>query len=250
MSENGENNGENDDTNPVIEFVFNAKPYFLSGAFFVELHRVWFEWTTVEPICHERIDGDDEANELIGEDSHCNYEIYGHHDDDFIQGNQHNDYLDGGRKSDTIHGGGGADTIIGGNGEDFLFGESGRDTIFGGRGDDTIYGGSWDDLIIGGEHDDTLYGGAGIDTFVYDAWTGEHDNDTIMDYELGEIIDLSATNVTEIVLQDSDYFASAQQWQHKFLLGQIQDDELFVTHEITVRSDLVDDYRDVDFVLA
>jgi Ca2+-binding RTX toxin-like protein len=87
--------------------------------------------------------------------------------------------LEGGNSVDILTGGTGNDTLVGGNSSDMLMG---------GNGDDTLIGGNSADVLAGGAGNDSLDGGNGRDSYVFaDAGT-----DTIVDYERGESIDLSA----------------------------------------------------------
>jgi flagellin len=73
-------------------------------------------------------------------------------------------------------------------------------TLVGTSGNDTLSGGAGNDTLIGGLGKDILYGGAGADTFVFTsaiesplALTGR---DTIMDWEIGDRIDLGAIDAS------------------------------------------------------
>jgi Ca2+-binding RTX toxin-like protein len=71
-----------------------------------------------------------------------------------------------------------------------VYGLNGHDTLYGNDEMDFLYGGAGDDLLMGGKGADTLSGGAGIDTFLYESiLDGE---DTIIDFESGDKLDLSA----------------------------------------------------------
>ena len=92
--------------------------------------------------------------------------------------------------------------INGGRGDDAIYGEQGRDILNGGDGDDEIYGGEDKDTINGGEGNDFLDGGPGNDTFVFEPGNGK---DVIMDWETGDMIDLSAFDNPD----GTDHFTSA-----------------------------------------
>ena len=68
-------------------------------------------------------------------------------------------------------------------------GGGGVDQLLGGAGNDDLTGNKGDDEIAGGAGDDTLTGGLGADSFIY---TSADDGvDTIIDFEEGDVIDLS-----------------------------------------------------------
>lgn len=77
-----------------------------------------------------------------------------------------NDNILGGAGDDTLNGGDGDDTIEGGNGDDVLSTGTGNDIISGGHGNDTI--------IINSEvgDNDSVEGGSGINTYRYQAGSG------------------------------------------------------------------------------
>ena len=79
-----------------------------------------------------------------------------------------------------------------------ITGNDAANTLMGGGGEDFIYGGAGDDILIGGALTDTLTGGLGNDTFRFTAVTdsgldslGMGPIDTIMDFTIGDHIDLS-----------------------------------------------------------
>ena len=65
------------------------------------------------------------------------------------------------------------------------------DTIDGGGGNDILNGGDGNDTLNGGAGDDTMNGGAGNDTFRFQS-SADADGDTILDFQPGDKIDLSA----------------------------------------------------------
>jgi Ca2+-binding RTX toxin-like protein len=72
---------------------------------------------------------------------------------------------------------------------DAIFGTGFGDTIYGYGGADNIYGNAGDDTLIGGTANDTLRGGIGIDEFIFEGGFG---NDQILDFEVGEKINISS----------------------------------------------------------
>jgi Ca2+-binding RTX toxin-like protein len=127
------------------------------------------------------LDGNDGMDTLFGREG--NDTLNGGNDADALNGDDGNDILNGGNDLDVLNGGAGNDTLNGGNADDILNGGAGNDSLLGGNGVDTLNGG-------GG--DDTLNAGRGADLFVFT--DGGHD--TIVGYESGEDIDLSAFHVT------------------------------------------------------
>jgi Ca2+-binding RTX toxin-like protein len=77
---------------------------------------------------------------------------------------------------------GGNDIISGGNGNDTIYGQEGRDTITGGAGNDTIYGGSGDDVF---------------------KYVGNDGQDTIKDFHIGDVLDVSGLLQGYDPVQDS-----------------------------------------------
>lgn len=121
-----------------------------------------------------------------------NDDVLGGAGNDTVFGDAGNDTIDGGAGKDSLDGGAGNDSILGGTGDDEIFGGTGNDQLFGGAGDDTIMGGAGKDTLVGGDGNDTLFGDDGKDTFVIQAH--DHGVDKIMDFEQGDVIDLSGTN--------------------------------------------------------
>jgi Ca2+-binding RTX toxin-like protein len=87
-----------------------------------------------------------------------------------------------------------SETLDGKGGDDFLFGDKGDDILLGGLGNDRLEGGQGRDIVDGGAGDDILFGGAGRDTFVFrpSSLDGGAGHDVIMDFDEGDVIDLSA----------------------------------------------------------
>ncbi|WP_419898783.1 hypothetical protein [Roseomonas sp. USHLN139] len=76
-------------------------------------------------------------------------------------------------------------------GADLLVGSNGSDRLTGLAGDDVLQGGAGDDILEGGLGQDVLTGGSGNDRFVYRS-LADLDGDTIADFALGDLLDLSA----------------------------------------------------------
>jgi Ca2+-binding RTX toxin-like protein len=126
-----------------------------------------------------------------------------------IQGGGGNDTLLGRGAADDLSGGAGDDQLTAGKGADTGGGGGGADQLSGGAGNDDLTGNKGDDEITGGAGDDTLTGGLGADSFIY---TNVDDGvDTIIDFEEGDVIDLSevlnvapADDVNEFVAIDGE----------------------------------------------
>lgn len=137
--------------------------------------------------------------------------IFGAEGNDEITGNSLSNELNGGRGSDRLFGGGGNDTLIGGT-VSFDLRTSDRDVLNGGADDDLLMGVFGNDTIIGGQGADIMFGGlqgvepefnfnfGGDDTFVFQNGDnrvgfllpgGTFTGDQIMDFSLGDRIDLS-----------------------------------------------------------
>ena len=110
---------------------------------------------------------------------------------DSLTGDANPNVLMGMGEADTLNGGGNDDTLMGGDGADTLNGGDGADTLNGGDGADTLNGGDGADTLTGGAGDDDLSGNAGADTFVFST-ADSGDSDAILDYDEGDMIDLSA----------------------------------------------------------
>ena len=93
-----------------------------------------------------------------------------------------------GAEIEDANGGGKGDLLIGNEGDNTLYGFAGNDTMLGGSGTDTLYGGDGNDRIDGGRGNDELHGETGADRFVFSTRYG---GDTIMDFEVGDRIDLT-----------------------------------------------------------
>jgi Ca2+-binding RTX toxin-like protein len=116
--------------------------------------------------------------------------------DNSLTGNEANNTLYGGSGHDALTGAGGDDRLSGGDGNDQLDGGAGNDLLDGGDGDDRLIGGTGHDILIGGRGRDLMTGGAGADRFVFgairDMGTDRESTDVIYDFELGDVIDLTA----------------------------------------------------------
>ena len=122
-----------------------------------------------------------------------------------LTGSDHKDMLTGDANPNVLKGMGGDDTLVGAAGNDKLYGGAGNDTLSsasganefdGGAGDDIINGGSDADKITGGAGNDDLNGGGGNDTFVFST-ADAGGSDAILDYADGDMIDLTAIELTE-----------------------------------------------------
>lgn len=117
--------------------------------------------------------------------------------DDLIYGNGGNDIIIAGGGDDRVFGGGGNDGILDLTGDDVLNGGTGDDVLDGGAGDDIMRGGKGNDVLITGLGDDRMFGNAGNDRYLVtddddDPTTITTGNDTIIGFDDGDVIDLSA----------------------------------------------------------
>ena len=115
---------------------------------------------------------------------------------DSLTGDGNPNVLKGMGGNDTLSGGAEEDTLEGGMGDDILNGGTGDDMLDGGAGDDTLNGGAGADTLTGGSGNDDLNGGTENDTFVFST-ADAGDSDSILDYLAGDMIDLSAFELTE-----------------------------------------------------
>ena len=124
--------------------------------------------------------------------------VTGTTESDEIWGNSKANVLRGGGGNDRLHGGDGNDTLYGagadrsyGNGAVFD-GGAGNDSLIGGNEMGNFDGGTGNDWIFGGAQADNMFGGAGKDKFVYRSISDSagYPQDTIFDFEEGDIIDL------------------------------------------------------------
>jgi Ca2+-binding RTX toxin-like protein len=89
--------------------------------------------------------------------------------------------------TNLIVGGSGNDQLSGSNERDKLVGDPGDDLLIGYESSDYLQGNEGNDVLIGGSGSDQLVGGKGQDIFVYE--TLEDAGDSILDFELGDLID-------------------------------------------------------------
>ena len=94
--------------------------------------------------------------------------------------------IPGGPNGDLLNGTNQADTITGVGGDDVLNGLGGNDSLDGGVGNDTL---------SGGLNTDTLTGGTGNDRFLFDL--RGFGTDTITDFQVGDVIDLSIIGIPD-----------------------------------------------------
>ena len=117
---------------------------------------------------------------------------------DTLTGDTNPNVLKGMGGNDTLNGGdetNGGDTLDGGMGDDILNAGGGADKLMGGAGDDTLNGGDGEDTLTGGSGNDDLNGEGGNDTFVFST-ADAGDSDAILDFATGDMIDLSAFDLT------------------------------------------------------
>ena len=114
---------------------------------------------------------------------------------DSLTGDANPNVLKGMGGNDTLSGGAEEDTLYGGMGDDILNGGDGDDKLNGGAGDDTLNGDAGADTLTGGSGNDDLSGGTDADTFVFST-ADAGDSDAILDYAAGDMIDLSAFELT------------------------------------------------------
>lgn len=212
-------------------------------------------------------------DKIYGEDG--NDTLNGNDGDDSISGGAGNDILLGEAGADTLDGGSGDDTLRGGDGNDILRGGDGNDTVYGDSQNDTLYGGAGDDALRGGLHDDTLYGdagndqlfgedgndvlvggagsdtlsgGAGNDRFVFDISNLSASVDTIIDFQKGDVIDLSLIDAKSGRRGNQEFTFIGKNWlDNPGDLGFYQDKTNGVTH---VQGDVNGDGRyDFDIVV-
>ena len=146
----------------------------------------------------DKLFGNDGADKLYGDadndtltGGNGNDTLYGDAGNDSLSGDAGNDKLYGKDGNDTLLGGAGNDSLAGGNDDDYLSGGSGKDKLFGNAGNDTLWGGTGND---------TLTGGDGEDIFIYRPNEG---TDTIMDYESGELLQITNSTFTDAVFSSN-----------------------------------------------
>jgi Ca2+-binding RTX toxin-like protein len=99
----------------------------------------------------------------------------------------------------------------------------GKLTIFGGAGADTLRGGQNADVIVGGVGADVLTGGGGDDIFRYDRTVESIGTrrDSILDFNLGDLIDLSRIDAI-LGTPEDDAFTFIEQGQFTGQAGQLR----------------------------
>lgn len=118
-----------------------------------------------------------------------------------------------GDQTDNIVVGGDMDNIIkGAGGKDVLDGGKGHDLVDGGIGDDVLVGGEGNDILAGGGGNDSLTGGAGADIF---AFGNDPGIDWILDYEKGDVIDLSAMDANTALAGLQTFTFVGSKWLSK-----------------------------------
>ena len=92
---------------------------------------------------------------------------------------------------------------------ELIIGTPGNETLLGKGGNDTLQGGKGQDALIGGAGKDTLFGGADSDIFWFDSvWDSRPDYlswDTIMDFEAGDKIAVSAIDASARMYGDQAF---------------------------------------------
>ena len=131
-------------------------------------------------------------------------------------------------------------TLAGNRKANRLTGGNGEDRLFGGAGNDVLRGGNDDDLLHGGAGKDKLFGGQGEDVFRFtdasDTGARAGRADRIMDFEAGDIIDLSAIDAdSRAAGQQSFTYVGAEQFSGQ--AGELRFSERFL------RADLDGDMR-------
>ena len=95
-----------------------------------------------------------------------------------------------------------------------FIGGSAGDTITGHTGANILIGGGGADTITGGAGSDSMDGGAGNDVFNYDNYTESSPSaagsrDTIIGFEVGDIIDLNGADANTLVAGNQDFVFTA-----------------------------------------
>lgn len=175
--------------------------------------------------------GEDSLSGGLGNDS-----LAGGSGHDSLSGDDGTDRLEGGKGDDDLFGGKGSDKLYGGSGADDLFGEDGKDYLNGGSGDDRLEGGAGNDRLLGEKGSDVLVGGLGEDRFVFRASDADGSQDTISDFEIGDLIELRGFGFGNL----DDLQAAAQQEDGGVAIQLTAGDSL--TIEGTSLSDLESDW--------
>ncbi len=92
-----------------------------------------------------------------------------------------------------------------------LVGSAYGDSLTGDAGANALYGVGGNDVLTGGGGQDTLAGGAGLDLFIFQSVTDSTvaAPDTILDFQAGEKIDLSAIDANTALAGDQDFHLGA-----------------------------------------
>lgn len=160
---------------------------------------------------------------LVG--SAYNDQLFGDALSNTINGGNGDDYIEGGAGNDTLNGGGGIDTagfisassgvtvslainisqdtgagrdkiaafenLTGSSYNDTLSGDDLGNVLRGEAGDDRLVGLDGHDILYGDAGADQLSGGLGADTFVWDFAGLSADIDQVLDFEIGDVLDIS-----------------------------------------------------------
>ena len=108
-----------------------------------------------------------------------------------VIGTIYGDTLSGNSYANRLWGSGGNDTLNGMSGDDFLYGEGDRDRIYGGAGKDTLSGGSGNDYFIFKD--------------ISESKPGSANRDVIVDFQRGDIIDLSLIDANKWLGGDQSF---------------------------------------------
>ncbi|WP_343713139.1 calcium-binding protein [Inquilinus sp.] len=167
---------------------------------------------------NDTIDAGADDDQVFGGDG--NDSLYGGAGDDVLDGGAGNDILEGAAGADQMIGGDGTDTVsyggsavgvtvvMGGvssggdaegdtmSGIEQVVGSFHDDSITGDANANTLWGLAGNDTLTGGVGADVLKGGTGNDTFAYtsvaDSTVAAAGKDTVIDFQTGDKIDLSA----------------------------------------------------------
>jgi len=147
----------------------------------------------------DNIEGGDGGDSLVG--GFGRDRLFGQDGADSLNGGVGRDALFGGLGDDTLSGSVDTDNMFGGDGADLLFGgedtdimrgDAGNDTLNGDQGNDKLFGGDGDDVLIGGLGFNRIRGGEGQDTIVVEFETAFDAPDQLLDFEVGDKIDVSS----------------------------------------------------------
>ncbi len=167
--------------------------YSLNGV--PELNAKGEDFDDVDNIKHE--DDNPNANGAAGDRLRSIENLTGSNQKDELTGDENPNVLKGMGGDDELIGNAGNDKLYGGDGDDTLISGEGSNMLMGGAGDDKLTGGDGADTLTGGAGDDDLTGGSGgNDKFVFAPGDTAGDSDAILDWEAGDLIDLSAFDLT------------------------------------------------------